>query len=142
MLAWKEQFPCDYPPCQRVREPFTRKDHFRDHLRDYHKEDLGSAKGEKQFEKKKWLKLQEAWVAERKIIPKWWRCPKCLHRIQIAESGFECRDCKRPCDRERADRIEVVRAKDAEATETLNSHGMEGIQYGIEQSEESHWPGA
>ncbi|KUJ10164.1 uncharacterized protein LY89DRAFT_787791 [Mollisia scopiformis] len=38
------QFRCDYSTCGRRSQPFTRKDHYRDHLRDYHKEDVGSAK--------------------------------------------------------------------------------------------------
>jgi hypothetical protein len=107
----KENFWCDYPPCK-ARGAFTRKDHFRDHLRDYHKEDIGSVKkGDKnKLDEKKRLKRQDAWVAERKIELKWWRCPKCLERVQIAESGYDCETCKHPCDKERAERIEAVRA--------------------------------
>lgn len=116
-----EQLPCDYPLCQRVREPFTRKDHFRDHLRDYHKEDLGCAKGEKIYKREKWLKLQECWIAERKIEARWWRCPKCLIRVQIDKSGFECPDCKLPCDGERAGRINAIRAKVIPAREPLST---------------------
>jgi hypothetical protein len=109
----KDQFPCDYASCQRTRPPFTRKDHYRDHLRDYHKEDLGCAKGERNTEKSKWLKNQKAWIEERKIMASWWRCHKCLTRIIISKSGWECQDCKATCDKERAGRIEVVRAREA-----------------------------
>ena len=36
----KESYVCDYPRCSRRREPFGRRDHFRDHLRDFHCEDI------------------------------------------------------------------------------------------------------
>ncbi|KAH6665430.1 hypothetical protein B0J14DRAFT_606116 [Halenospora varia] len=35
------QFHCDYQNCNRKNQPFTRKDHIRDHYIDYHKEDVG-----------------------------------------------------------------------------------------------------
>ena len=39
------QFICDRRFCGRTADkPFGRKDHYRDHLRDYHKEDIGSAR--------------------------------------------------------------------------------------------------
>lgn len=129
-LDQREQYPCDYPNCQKGRGPFTRKDHFRDHLRDYHKEDIGSAKGEKQYERKKWLKLQEAWVAERNISAKWWRCQKCLQRVYVSDAGFDCPDCKVTLDSERVDRI---RAK-ARAQALAASTGMEDVQYGVASS--------
>ncbi len=34
-------FTCDYPKCDRSQNPFNRKDHYRNHLRDYHKEAIG-----------------------------------------------------------------------------------------------------
>ncbi|KAG0651984.1 hypothetical protein D0Z07_1164 [Hyphodiscus hymeniophilus] len=116
----KDNFFCDYSPCK-ARGAFTRKDHFRDHLRDYHKEDIGSMKksdkkNPQKLDEKKWVYLQAEWVAERKIGTKWWRCPKCLERIQIAESGYDCQSCKSPCDRERKQRIEAVRTIRSRAT--------------------------
>lgn len=112
-----------------MRGAFTRKDHFRDHLRDYHKEDLGSMRKERNFDSKQWLKRQDAWIAERKIVADWWRCPKCLQRVQIAGSGYECQPCKYPCDRERADRINIVRTKAPSVALTVSDSGMEDIQY-------------
>jgi hypothetical protein len=133
----KEEFYCDYPPCKRLRGPFTRKDHFRDHLRDYHKEDIGCAKGEKQLDKKKWIKRQEAWIEERKIVADWWRCPKCLHRVHIAESDYKCQICTTTCDQERKDRMDAVRTVEAtrqkptpQAPTTSNSIGLENSKYG------------
>lgn len=135
----KDNFLCDYPPCK-ARGAFTRKDHFRDHLRDYHKEDLGSMKREKRgkpLDEKRWLKLQDAWIAERKIVATWWRCPKCLQRVHIAESGYNCQSCNHPCDGERADRIDAFRARAARTRDTYaapaaasNSAGMDDVQYG------------
>jgi hypothetical protein len=97
----REHFECDYPKCDRARDPFTRKDHYRDHLRDYHKEDLGQAKGAKRENPKKWEQAQKAWLAERNIKPYWWRCAKCLSRVQVREEGWECRKCNMACESER-----------------------------------------
>ena len=41
----QDSFPCDYRNCPRAIEPFRRKDHYREHLRGYHKEDLGTFSG-------------------------------------------------------------------------------------------------
>jgi hypothetical protein len=43
----KDRFPCGYPKCKRATSTFTRKDHYRDHLRDSHKEDIVLAKDDK-----------------------------------------------------------------------------------------------
>ena len=107
----KENFFCDYSGCK-TRGPFTRKDHFRDHLRDYHKEDIAPAKksGRKKVDDKKWFRSRSEWLADRRIEAKWWRCPKCLERISIADSFYDCLTCRQPCDKERMERIEAVRA--------------------------------
>lgn len=97
-----ECYHCDYPKCQRSTDPFTRKDHFRDHLKDYHKEDIGSAKGEKQtHDRKKWLQRQEQWLRERLIHPNWWRCARCLVRVHVAQEEWACPQCKTLCEPER-----------------------------------------
>jgi hypothetical protein len=104
----KDRFPCDYEQCTLLRDPFTRKDHYRDHLRDFHKEDFGAAKGEKSArsdrEKQKWQKKQKAWLAERKISHKHWRCAKCLVKNNVSQVGWDCASCKVPCE---AHRIEA-----------------------------------
>jgi hypothetical protein len=65
-------------------------------------------------------------------VANWWRCPKCVHRVQIAESGYKCHACKHPCDSERVRRIEAVRAKPASVPAVASdSTGMEDDQYGI-----------
>ncbi|KAK1586121.1 uncharacterized protein LY79DRAFT_580577 [Colletotrichum navitas] len=73
-------FLCDYPACTRKSEPFSRKDRLRVHLTDVHKEDVD----------KKTSDMSDSWLQERKIYPKWWRCTKCLDRVKIEESGWEC----------------------------------------------------
>lgn len=106
----KDSFRCDYRKCGRSYEPFTRKDHFRDHLRDYHKEPIGSAKGEKSMnDRGKWQKAQRSWLDERVYEPDWWRCVKCLCRIMISGSNYECDDCKVLCEPEFVNRIESLR---------------------------------
>ncbi|KAE8453999.1 hypothetical protein EG329_007775 [Mollisiaceae sp. DMI_Dod_QoI] len=97
----KDSFRCDYHKCGRFNEPFTRKDHYRDHIRDYHKEDLGCAKGEKKSAKRDWAASQKSWLAERKISCRWWRCARCLIRVQVNRDEWECPTCKASCEQER-----------------------------------------
>lgn len=107
-----DSFPCPHNPCLNnrhvVENAFTRKDHLRDHLRDFHQEDIGSAKGEKNArstaDKRKWAKEQEKWVASRKISASHWRCAKCLVRKSVAKHGWHCGECNQPCEPERVDR--------------------------------------
>ncbi|KAH8670846.1 hypothetical protein BX600DRAFT_231063 [Xylariales sp. PMI_506] len=82
----KEQYHCDYKACSRRSEPFHRVDHYRDHYRDYHKEDLrkkGQDKGD--------------WIKDRRVSQSWWRCIKCLTRIQVSD-GWQCQTCNYVCD--------------------------------------------
>jgi RecJ-like exonuclease len=108
-LEQKDRFPCDYPKCVRSEKgaqvPFTRKDHYRDHLRDFHKEDLGAVKCEKKKPKSReeWEAEQRQWLGERVIYPHYWRCTKCLDRIIVVENGWECSRCKATCEIERSD---------------------------------------
>ncbi|KAH8685784.1 hypothetical protein BGZ60DRAFT_365646 [Tricladium varicosporioides] len=109
----KECWRCDRQNCNRDKEPFTRKDHFRDHLKDFHKEDIGYCKGEKtatsSAEKKKWAAKQKIWEAERVISVQWWRCAKCLRRVYITEQGWHCKACKRDCELPRREAREAKR---------------------------------
>ncbi|CAG8982122.1 hypothetical protein HYALB_00003214 [Hymenoscyphus albidus] len=94
-----EKFACDYLKCTRHNDTFTRKDHCRDHYKEYHKEDIGEYKGSKSAkDKSRWQAKQREWEAERKIDPYWWRCPKCLDRVKIEKSGWTCPGCKKECD--------------------------------------------
>ncbi|PVH85262.1 hypothetical protein DL98DRAFT_55152 [Cadophora sp. DSE1049] len=102
---------CPYNPCLNGRHlkknSFTRKDHLRDHVRDFHQEDIGAAKGEKtartKEEKRQWQKEQEKWIASRKITPTHWTCTKCVVRMIVAEHGWHCTECNQPCEPERID---------------------------------------
>ncbi|KAI1333725.1 hypothetical protein F5Y15DRAFT_327502 [Xylariaceae sp. FL0016] len=91
----KEAFACDYKKCPRHKDPFHRLDHCRDHYRDYHHEDL-TRRGSK--------KEDGEWWKSRNIHLKWWRCTKCLHRIDIKSQGFDCPRCKATCETERRNR--------------------------------------
>lgn len=86
----RNSLPCDYARCSRAADPFSRKDHYRDHLRDYHKEDIGLMKTAKK-------KSPE----ERRVYSDWWRCAKCLARVSVAVDGWECRACRVTCEPER-----------------------------------------
>jgi len=80
-----EELVCDYNNCTRAKDAFTRKDHYRDHLRDYHKEDLPQSKG----------KTHRA-ADSRQTSPGWWRCANCLRRVTVATDGWKC--CGFECD--------------------------------------------
>ncbi|PNY28409.1 Uncharacterized protein TCAP_01669 [Tolypocladium capitatum] len=80
----KESFNCDYPRCARRSDPFHRLDHYRDHLREFHKEDIEKRGGT----------INEIWVGDRHVTSNWWRCSKCLKRIYINRNGYECPNCK------------------------------------------------
>ena len=93
----KEHFACDYRRCPRAggeAASFGRKDHFRDHLRDFHREDLPKRGGGSSSSAGDDL-------ARRNIDIRWWRCTKCLQRIYVDRQGWECPDCKMVCERDR-----------------------------------------
>ncbi|KAH8820935.1 hypothetical protein F5884DRAFT_661509 [Xylogone sp. PMI_703] len=103
--AATETYPCDYLKCTRLSEPFTRKDHYRDHLRDFHKEDLGSYKKPKDAN---WPEKQREWLSERKLNPNWWRCSRCLIRVQLKDYFYQCSTCKHSCSEDRIKHREEV----------------------------------
>ncbi|RYO90784.1 hypothetical protein DL764_008387 [Monosporascus ibericus] len=92
-LSAKPSYPCDYPKCSRSTNPFFRSDHYRDHCRDYHREDLLRRSSSK--------KETDEWWADRIIHKRWWRCSKCLHRVYVQQHGFECHNCKSHCEAQR-----------------------------------------
>lgn len=76
---------CDYRRCPRHREPFHRADHFRDHLRDQHKEDLPK-RGERAHAP------DDAWWRERSpaaVYGGWWRCSKCFARVVVGAAATD-----------------------------------------------------
>ncbi|CAK7564696.1 MAG: hypothetical protein SEPTF4163_002595 [Sporothrix epigloea] len=106
----KERFFCDYSGCSRNSTPFHRKDHYREHLREYHLEDLlkrgsnahrsmspnteaGSLSGAVDHETNKKL-MQEMQLQNCNIDASWWRCARCLKRVKVADRGWSCPDCK------------------------------------------------
>ncbi|KAG9235133.1 hypothetical protein BJ875DRAFT_345642, partial [Amylocarpus encephaloides] len=101
-----ESFQCDHPLCSRHGEPFTRRDHCRDHYKDYHKEDLGTYKMARAGSKNKEVSevMQRAWQDERICDPSWWRCSKCLDRVWIENSKWQCPRCNKSCEQGRIER--------------------------------------
>ncbi|KYK60583.1 hypothetical protein DCS_01720 [Drechmeria coniospora] len=79
----KVSFNCDYPRCARHLDPFHRLDHFRDHLRDFHKEEIEKRGGPAPEERS----------GSRRASPTWWRCSKCLRRVTVDRGGNECPNC-------------------------------------------------
>ncbi|KAL2130904.1 hypothetical protein VTI74DRAFT_5810 [Chaetomium olivicolor] len=88
------KYVCDYRRCTRHRNPFLRQDHFRDHLRHFHKEDLLVRRGGKDDDP------EQFWESRAPFAVKggWWRCSRCLVRVEEAVSGFVCRGCGKPCE--------------------------------------------
>ncbi|KAJ4312860.1 hypothetical protein N0V84_009714 [Fusarium piperis] len=84
----KEQHFCDYSRCSRYREPFSRRDHLRDHLRQYHREDIP----------KRNAVIKKEWLEGRESASSWWRCVRCLARVYVSENDFECPKCKTACE--------------------------------------------
>lgn len=83
-----ERFPCDYRRCERHSKPFTRRDHYRDHYRIYHNEDI--------------LRRGVGSMSPKPSVSrKWWRCGKCLVRVNIANDEWQCRLCNTSCELER-----------------------------------------
>lgn len=87
-----ENYWCDYKKCPRRKQAFHRQDHFRDHLRDQHKEDLPrrGVQGDKEW-----------WGTRNKhaVYEGWFRCSKCLTRVK-EDCGFIC-PCGHPCEADR-----------------------------------------
>lgn len=110
----KDLLTCDYSRCYRAEEAFTRKDHLRDHYRDYHKEDIGGSKATRKS--KDPGQALEDWWAERIVKSSWWRCPKDLKRVRVEVDGFECPDCKTACDQDR------VKAREKESGEVESGY--------------------
>ena len=105
-LGGENKFPCDYRWCPRHGDPFSRQDHYRDHLRTAHFEDLpirGTSK------------MDEDWWAMRSrlsVAGGWWRCNRCLVvRVSIGRNDFVCPGCGNHCE---ADRIEYRRLLEEE----------------------------
>ena len=120
----KEQFFCDYTDCSRSSMPFHRKDHYREHLREFHCEDLlkrgsnahrapspnsaasttastptsgsvsASASASEEYKKLQKRLMQEKQLQNSKTDPSWWRCARCLKRVQIAQCEWTCPDCR------------------------------------------------
>lgn len=85
-------FFCDYQKCPH-KDPFDRKDHCREHYREYHREDLLKST---QKDAAKWLK-------DRNIVLSWWRCSRCFNRNQT-DQGWTCgADCSQICEKGRVE---------------------------------------
>jgi hypothetical protein len=86
----RDQIYCDYSSC--LHKDSFRKDHCREHYREYHREDL--IKLGKNF------KTVEDSLAGRldNIDLNWWRCCKCIQRVNVSAHGYTCPDCKVICE--------------------------------------------
>ena len=87
--------PCDYPACRRAEEVFTRRDAYRDHLRDYHQDIPRRHKN---------VKREQEWLAQRTLSTgalTWWRCARCLIRVYVESGGWFYPGRQQSCEPER-----------------------------------------
>jgi hypothetical protein len=109
---------CDYPKCPHKTR--FRKDHCREHYREYHNEDLlkrskpsaekhKKEKDRKEADKKNSKRSQdkpeavEEFLATRRHTDlSWWRCTKCIARVKVNPDGYMCSTCNIACEPERA----------------------------------------
>ncbi|KAI1172880.1 hypothetical protein F4777DRAFT_559830 [Nemania sp. FL0916] len=90
----KDSFRCDRRGCHRGGDaPFQRRDHYRDHLREFHLEDLVRRKPSES--------ARESWWQTRNINTQWWRCTRCLTRVNVEKDGYTCSACNTTCEEER-----------------------------------------
>jgi rubrerythrin len=99
---------CDYRKCLQ-HENLMRKDHLREHYREYHFEDL-IKRGRSKLGKVK-TETAEEFLASRvnSLSLRWWRCSKCLYRVQVNLNGYTCPICKTKCEPERLKYREIAR---------------------------------
>jgi hypothetical protein len=102
----QDEFLCDYHFCTGAGERFTRKEQYRDHLRDFHREDIGCT-GEKM-------------LAERKVHFWQWRCSQCLIENVVSEDGWTCRSCNADCEQDRIRAREKIWSKEAKGLLTAD----------------------
>lgn len=111
----EEIYICDRGGCSRnASNPLERKDHFRDHLREFHKEDVGREKWKKDETDEVRREKQMAWEDGRVINPGRWRCIKCLTNNKVSRDGWVCGGvgCKGVCeDKRREVREKMVEVK-------------------------------
>lgn len=86
---------CDYRKCPRsklsptkeddstIPHPFSRRDHLKAHLREYHMEPLLKRNG----------KENSSFFDDRIFNPTWWRCSKCLDKNHVSRVGYKCSNC-------------------------------------------------
>ncbi|CZT43819.1 uncharacterized protein RSE6_03907 [Rhynchosporium secalis] len=90
----EETIPCGYESCKRSEDPFTRKDSYRDHLREWRLEDM--------LKRHKRKHREEEWWNSRIVSPVWWRCVRCLGpSIVVQIDGWTCKTCNQECEAER-----------------------------------------
>lgn len=103
---------CDYPKCPRAKEPFWKIHGCREHYRGYHCEDLikrFKAKPDRftienknsKLTQRKPQNVEEFLATRRHIHVNWWRCTKCIQRVQVNNDGYMCPRCKVSCENER-----------------------------------------
>ena len=113
-----ETIPCSYDSCKRSDDPFTRRDAYRDHLREYHLEDM--------LKRHKKKNREQEWWASRIVSPVWWRCVRCLGpSIVVQKDGWTCTTCNQDCEPER------IFIRKSLATKTLPNEGLLSEKFGI-----------
>ncbi|RKU49372.1 hypothetical protein DL546_002187 [Coniochaeta pulveracea] len=87
---------CDYRSCGRHDHAFRRPDHFRDHLRDIHREDLLKRGGAAEADADWWKGRSPT-----AVYNGWWRCGKCFRRVSVDKHDWQCPGCGNVCEQDR-----------------------------------------
>lgn len=91
-----KHYTCDYKKCSYNS---NRKDHYVEHLRDTHNENLPRRK------KKQEIEESEEWWNGRTTSKNWWRCYECLKRVNINQNSWSCQACNIDCSASRIKRF-------------------------------------
>lgn len=91
-----ENYSCDYN-CPKQGQAFNRIEHLRDHVRDFHLEDI--PRNRKIGKESKRIQ----WYNTRVVDKDWWRCKACMRRVQNSMRGWQCPNCRQPCEQDRVD---------------------------------------
>lgn len=98
----KATFYCDYRKCNRRREPFHRLDHFRDHLRQYHKEEITKRSNVVSGGDGGYVNCVSH-SGGGQPGQEWWRCPRCLCKYARGTTGKVMECCQADCQQQRKD---------------------------------------
>lgn len=135
----KAHLHCDYKKCT-YTEPF-RKDHCREHYREYHSEDLikrgqpGRNSGLKHRKQSPEAVGEFLAALVMNVSLNWWRCSRCVQRVPVNSHGYTCPRCNLSCEPERVAWREEARKPPA------NNAAAANLTLGFGSAHSNYFPG-